>query len=71
VETLESFAVIIGHRIEVAFVEFLPHFLGVPGLDGEAEAVDEDRCLFRRRSFEDRRAPVADVENGLLAVVAA
>ena len=70
-ETLEPFSVVVGYRIEIALAEFRLDGLGVPRLDGEAEAVHQCRCLFRRRSLEDRRAPVADVEDGLLAVVAA
>src|SRR6202161_2276191 len=74
-EALESlasdFGIVVGDRVETALAEFRLDRLGVPRLDGEAEAVHQYRCLFRRRSLEDRRAPVADVENGLLAVVAA
>ncbi len=71
VEALESLAVVVGYRIEIALAEFRLDGLGVPRLDGEAETVHQCRRLFRRRGLEDRRAPVADVENGLLAVVAA
>src|SRR5271169_2518165 len=70
-ETLEPLSVVVGYRIEIALAEFRLDGLGVPRLDGEAKAVHQCRCLFRRRSLEDRRAPVADVEDGLLAVVAA
>ena len=69
-EALEPLAIVFAHRAQAAPPQFRLHHLGVPRLDDPAQARHRGRPL-PGRLFEDRRAPVANVQHSLLAVIAA
>src|SRR5882724_11696286 len=68
-KTLEPLAIVFAYRGKATLLEFRLHRLGVPGPDDKAEVLHHSGSLIGRL-FKDGRAPMADVQHCLLAVIA-
>ena len=68
-KTLEPLAIVFAHRSKATLLEFRLHRVDVPGLDDEAEVLDHSPSLLGPL-IKYGRAPMADVQHCLLAVIA-